>query len=99
MVTPFVFGGKTAYLEAAARKRGRPELARAAGRQPALIDLANLCAQASRADAEHVETILAKAAEFREQLAVAFRAADAMIVGVRAARLASTQRPARGTNS
>ena len=79
---PFVFPGHTAYLEAAAAGLGRPEFARAAGRQVALTALANLCAQASRADVTHAGAILSKAAEFRDQLAIALQAADAMLADV-----------------
>ena len=80
--TPFVFPGQTAYLEAAAEKLGQPGLARAAGRLVALSALANLCAQASRANPADVVPILAKAGEFRDQLAIALEAADAMLAEV-----------------
>ena len=74
--------GQTAYLEAAADKLGQPELARRAGRLVALTALANLCAQASRANPADVAPILAKAGEFRDQLAIALEAADAMLTEV-----------------
>ena len=85
--TPFVFPGQTAYLEAAADKLGQPELARGAGRLVALTALANLCAQASRANPADVAPILAKAGEFRDQLAIALEAADAMLTEVESTTL------------
>jgi len=63
-------------MELAAAELGRPELAAPARRIAALTELANLCAQASLGEVSHVEGILAKAAEFRDQLAIALRAAD-----------------------
>lgn len=89
MLSMFVFPGPPAYLEAAAAQFDRPESARAAGRLVALTALANLCAQASQADPAHVAAILAKAAEFRDQIAIALRAAEAMLADVGAARGAS----------
>ena len=83
-VSSFVFPGYPAYLEAAAGQIARPESARGAGRLVALTALANLCAQASRAEPSHRDAILLKACEFRDQLAVALRAADAMLADVRA---------------
>ena len=85
MPSSFVFSGHTAYLEAAAEDLGRPGFARAASRQVALTALANLCAQASQAVPADVPSILARASEFRDQLAIAVRAADAMIADVETA--------------
>jgi len=86
-LSSFVFPGHPAYLEAAANQLGRPESARAAGRLVAVTALANLCAQAGRADPAHVDAILAKGVEFRDQLATALRAADAMLADVQAAQV------------
>ena len=91
--TPFVFPGQTGYLEAAADKLGQPDLARAAGRLVALTSLANLCAQASRANPADVAPILAKASEFRDQLAVALAAADAMLADVELGALIASETP------
>ena len=85
-MSSFVFPGHPAYVAAAAVQIERPEAARDAGRLGALTSLANLCAQASRAEPGAVAGILAKAAEFRDQLAIALRAADAMLADVAAAR-------------
>ncbi len=87
MPSSFVFSGHPAYLEAAAQQLDRPKAARGAGRLVALTALANLCAQASRADSTAGAAILLKAGEFRDQLAVALRAADAMLADVAAARV------------
>jgi len=95
----FVFPGYPAYLEAAANQFGRPESARAAGRLLALTALANLCAQASRADLAHVDAILAKGVEFRDQLAIALQAADAMLDDVKAARIAPEDPPEAGPSN
>ncbi len=92
-LSSFVFPGYPAYLEAAANQFGRPESARAAGRLLAVTALANLCAQASRADLAHVGAILAKGVEFRDQLAIALQAADAMLDDVKAARIAPENAP------
>ena len=92
-LSSFVFPGHPAYLEAAANQLGRPESARAAGRLVAVTALANLCAQAGRADPAHVDAILAKGVEFRDQLATALRAADAMLADVQAARGAPKSHP------
>ena len=89
----FVFPGYPAYVQAAANQFDRPESARAAGRLLAVTALANLCAQASRADPAHVDAILAKGVEFRDQLAIALQAADAMLDDVKAARIAPEHPP------
>ncbi len=99
MPSSFVFPGYPAYLEAAANQFGRPESARAAGRLLALTALANLCAQASRADLAHVDAILAKGVEFRDQLAIALQAADAMLDDVKAARIAPEDPPEAGPSN
>ena len=90
LLSSFVFSGQTAYLATAADQLGQPELARGAGRLVALTALANLCAQASRAKPADAALILANAVEFRDQLAIALQAADAMLLDVGSAvRLAA----------
>ena len=59
----------------------------------ALAALANLCAQASQADGAHVEGILAKACEFRDQLHAAHEAADLMLADIRRGRGAPAPGP------
>jgi hypothetical protein len=81
---PYVFPGYPAFLESAAAELGRPESAWPARRIMQLTALANLCAQAADGDPAHVEGILAKAAEFRDQLATALRAAELMLLDVEA---------------
>lgn len=80
------FPGFPAFLDAAAEQIGRPEAARPARQVGGLSALANLCAQAAVADASHVDGILEKAAEFRDQLHAAYLAADLMLADVRAGR-------------
>ena len=89
------FPGYPAFLDAAAEQVGRPEAAGPARRIGALAALANLCAQAAEADEAHVEGILARAAEFRDQLHVAHRAAELILADVRAGRGASRPEPPR----
>ena len=85
-MSPYVFPGYPAFLESAAAELGHPESSGAAGRIVPLTALSNLCAQAAHADPAHVRGILAKAAEFRDRLAVALRAAELMLAEVEAAR-------------
>ena len=80
----FVFPGHPSYVATAAEQLDRPAAAPGAGRLVALTALANLCAQASRAEPAQVDAILSKAIEFRDQLAVAHRAATAMLADVEA---------------
>jgi hypothetical protein len=82
----YVFHGYPAFLESAAAELGRPESAGPARRIASLTALANLCAQAAEGDLANVEGILAKAAEFRDQIATALRAADLMLADVEAGR-------------
>ncbi len=82
----YCFRGFPAFLEVAAEELGRPKVAGAVRRNEALSALANLCAQAAEADEVHVGGILAKAAEFRDQLQVASRAAELMLAEVRVGR-------------
>ena len=76
----YTFSGFPAFLEAAAARLGRPEAAGPARRQGALAALANLCAQVVGAERGRAPEILAKAAEFRDQLHVAHLAADLMLL-------------------
>ena len=85
-MSSYVFPGYPAFLEAAAAELGRPDSVDPARRIVPLTALANLCAQASRGDRAHLAGILAKAAEFRDQLATALRAAELMIADVEAGR-------------
>ena len=85
-MSSYVFPGYPAFLEAAAAELGRPESAVPARRIVPLTALADLCAQASRGEQAHVAGILAKAAEFRDQLATALRAAELMLASVEAGR-------------
>jgi hypothetical protein len=80
------FNGFPEFLTAAAVEIGHPEAAIAARRSAALSGMAVLCAQAMSADDAHVEGILAKAAEFRDQLHAAYRASERMLSYVREAR-------------
>jgi len=90
----YVFPGYPAFLDAAAAELGRPELAAPARRVTALTSMANLCAQATHAEAGHVAGIMAKAAEFRDQIATALRAADLMLADVEAGRAPEPGPPA-----
>ena len=92
-MSSYIFPGYPAFLEAAAAELGHPESADPARRIAPLTALANLCAQASHGDPAHVAGILAKAVEFRDQLATALRAAELMLASVEAGR-APTPRPA-----
>lgn len=85
-MSSYVFPGHPAFLESAAAELGHPDSARPAGRIVPLTALANLCAQASHAAPAHARGILTKAAEFRDHLAVALRAAELMLADVEAAR-------------
>jgi hypothetical protein len=73
------FPGYPSYLDAAAADLGRPEAARPARRIATLSALANLCAQASVASPADIPSILAKADEFRDQLYIAYWAAELML--------------------
>jgi hypothetical protein len=85
-LSAYVFPGYPIFLELAAEELGHPESAGPASRIVALTALANLCAQAAHGNPAHVEAILAKAAEFRDQLATALRAAELMLADVEAGR-------------
>lgn len=78
----YSFPGYTAFVEDAARQIGQPGAAAAARKITPLSALANLCAQAGAADPADVPGIMAKAAEFRDQLQTAFLAAELMLADV-----------------
>ncbi|RUL89604.1 hypothetical protein [Tautonia sociabilis] len=80
----FHFRGVPEFVDAESEKAGRPELAGAARRVPALGALATLCAQAveAAADGRPASDILRQAADFRDQLRIAADAADAMLSAV-----------------
>ena len=82
----YVFPGYPVFLESAAAELGCPESAGPARRIAVLTALANLCAQAAQGKPAHVEGILAKAVEFRDQLATALRAAELMLLDVEVGR-------------
>ncbi len=86
----YVFPGFPRFVESAAAELGLLNSARPVRRLTALTDLANLCAQAAHGDPSRVDAILAKAAEFRDQLAIALRAADLMLADVEMGRRPST---------
>ena len=92
-MSPYVFPGYPSFLESAAAELGRPESASLASRIAPLTALANLCAQAAHGDGAHVEGILAKATEFRDQLAVALLACELMLADVQAGRSRSLPEP------
>lgn len=82
----YTFPGYPAFLERAAEDLGFvPALAGWASPGP-LAAMANLCAQASTAEAAHVAEILAEAAALRDRLLVATRAAELMLADVARAR-------------
>jgi hypothetical protein len=85
-LSSYIFPGYPIFLESAAAELGHPESAASASRIVPLTALSNLCAQAAHGDLAHVRGILAKAAEFRDQLAVALRAAELMLADVEAGR-------------
>jgi hypothetical protein len=78
-VAKYPFAGFPEYVERAATEIDRPEAARPAYRIATLSAVSNLCAQAADSDVAHVPGILEKAGEFRDQLHVAWRAAELMI--------------------
>ena len=81
-MSSYLFPGYPSFLRSAAEELGLPEAASHASRIVPLTALANLCAQASQCDPSHVGGIVMKAAEFRDQLAVALRAAELMLADV-----------------
>jgi hypothetical protein len=89
----YIFPGFPDFLERAIGELGFP-VPFARGRIPqALAGLANLCAQASDADRDHVAMILHEAALLRDQLLVASRAAELMLDEVTRARGALQAEP------
>jgi hypothetical protein len=89
-LSDYVFPGFPTFLESAANELNLSRSVGPARRIVALTDLANLCSQASLADRSHVEGILAKAVDFRDQLAIALRAAELMLAEVEAGLRVST---------
>ena len=77
------FAGHPAFLDTAAAEIGRPEVALAARRDPTLVAISTLCAQAVEGNAEHVAGILAEAESLSDQIRIALRASELMIVHVR----------------
>ncbi len=73
------FAGFPDYLDRAAEIVGDHEASRLARGLTALGDVSNLCSQATLADPLAVKDILEKAASFRNQLHIAYLAADMMI--------------------
>lgn len=82
------FAGFPEFLELAAERIGRPDLAGPAARISALAAMSNLCGQAVQSDGEHRRSIVAKAMEFRDQLRAASLAADLMIEALAGKQLA-----------
>jgi hypothetical protein len=91
------FPGYPSYLDTAAADLGRPEAARPARSIATLSALANLCAQASAASPAAVAGILAKADEFRDQLHVAYRAAELMLDELRTELAQASLLPSKPT--
>lgn len=81
-MTSYTFPGFRSFLEAAACQIGRPEAEAPARRITTLSALANLCAQATVSERANAPAIMAKAAEFRDQLHAAYAAAELMIAEV-----------------
>lgn len=78
-MSSYVFPGHPKFVEEAASVLGHPESAGPARRIIPLTALANLCAQAATAHPDDARAILAKAREFRDQIATALLAADTML--------------------
>ena len=91
----YSFPGYYVFVEDAAQQIGHPEAEGPARGIAALSALGNLCGQAGTADPAHVAGIMAKAAEFRDQLHIAFLAAELMISDVERA-LGLKDEPAPG---
>jgi hypothetical protein len=83
-LSSYVFPGYPRFLAEAASELGLPDAVGPARRIAPLAAMANLCAQAAHGDPAHAESILARAAEFRDQLATAHRAAQLMLDDVEA---------------
>jgi hypothetical protein len=81
-VSSSLFPGYPAFVAAAEAELGSVGAAAPVRRIVPLTDLANLCAQASLAAPSRRSEILARAAEFRDQLAIALRAAELMLAHV-----------------
>jgi hypothetical protein len=85
-VSRYHFAGHPAFLDTAAAEIGRPEVAFAARRDPTLVAISTLCAQAVEGNAEHVAGILAEAESLSDRIRIALRASELMIVHVRSRR-------------
>ena len=75
----YKFPGFPDYLHRAAVELKCLEAERPAHRITALTAMANLCAQVGSVQAKDAPAIVAKAIEFRDQLHVAYRAANLML--------------------
>lgn len=73
------YNGYRDYVEEAARRLGRPDLAGNAARQPAFRNLDNQASQAARPDAADRKAILLGALSHRDALHVAALAADRIV--------------------
>lgn len=80
------FPGFPAFLDVAAARTGHREAAGRARSINAVAALSNLCAQSLSADAAGAQAILLKAGEFRDELLVAYRAAELMLIDAYARR-------------
>jgi hypothetical protein len=98
-VDRYIFPGYPDFLERAIGELGFP-VPFAWGRIPqTLAGLANLCAQASVADRDHVAMILHEAALLRDQILVASMAAELMLEEVTRARGALQAEPRAGQDT
>lgn len=79
------FPGFHGFLHDASVLIGHPEAEAPARRNSALSALANLCAQAGAAAPSDAPMIVAKAAEFRDQLHASYEAAELILAATRAA--------------
>jgi hypothetical protein len=84
-VIRYRFPGFFEYLAASSARTGLPDAELPARKNPTLSALANLCAQAGCADPAAAAGIVAKAAEFRDQLLVAYEAAELILEETRKA--------------
>ncbi len=92
----YTFPGYPAFLARAASDLGLAPPPSGGAPPGPLAAMANLCAQASTAEAAHVAEILAEALAFRDRLLVAARAAELMLAEVSRARSAEPVGPPAG---
>lgn len=78
----YTFPGFPVYLHKAAAELGCLEAERPAHRITTFTAMANLCAQVGSVPSRDASAIVAKAMEFRDQLHVAYRAANLMLEDV-----------------